>query len=74
MSGGVAYVLDEDQLFDTRCNPGDVDLEACVQAEDIAFLKSVIARHHSLTGSPRAKLLLSDWEEYYPLFVKVTPR
>ncbi|MHB9152472.1 MAG: glutamate synthase-related protein [Spirochaetales bacterium] len=74
MSGGVAYVLDEDQLFDTRCNPGDVDLEACVQAEDIAFLKSVIARHHSLTGSPRAKLLLSDWEEYHPLFVKVTPR
>ena len=52
MSGGVAYVLDEDQLFDTRCNPGDVDLEACALVEDIAFLKSVIARHHALTGSP----------------------
>jgi len=74
MSGGMAFVLDEDQLFDTRCNPGDVDLEACTQPEDIAFLKSVIARHHALTGSPRAKLLLSDWEEYHPLFVKVTPR
>lgn len=74
MSGGVAYVLDEDQLFDTRCNPGDVDLEACAKPEDIAFLKGVIGRHHMLTGSPRAKLLLSDWEEYYPLFVKVTPR
>jgi len=74
MSGGVAYVLDEDQLFDTRCNPGDVDLEACVKPEDIAFLKSVIRQHHTLTGSPRAKLLLSDWEEYHPLFVKVTPR
>ena len=74
MSGGIAYVLDEDQLFDTRCNPGDVDLETCVKPEDIAFLKSVIARHRMLTGSPRAKLLLSDWEEYHPLFVKVTPR
>ncbi|MCX7028328.1 MAG: glutamate synthase large subunit [Spirochaetes bacterium] len=74
MSGGIAYVLDEDQLFDTRCNPDDVNLEACSKPEDRAFLKSVIARHHQLTGSPRAKALLSDWGEYLPLFVKVVPR
>jgi len=74
MSGGTAYVLDEDQLFDTRCNPADVDLEACARPEDIAFLKGVIGRHYSLTASPRAKTILSDWEEYHPLFVKVTPR
>ncbi len=74
MSGGSAYVLDEDQLFDTRCNPADVDLEACAKPEDIAFLKDVIRRHYGLTASPRAKTILSDWEEYHPLFVKVTPR
>ncbi|MFZ3111266.1 MAG: glutamate synthase-related protein, partial [Rectinemataceae bacterium] len=74
MSGGTAYVLDEDQLFDTRCNLGDVDLETCSGSEDGAFLKSILARHHMLTGSPRAKHILSDWEEYLPLFVKVTPR
>jgi glutamate synthase domain-containing protein 3 len=74
MSGGVAFVLDEDQLFDTRCNPDDVDLEACSKPEDAAFLKGVVARHHQLTGSPRAKALLADWDEYGPLFVKVTPR
>jgi len=38
------------------------------------FLKGVIGRHYSLTASPRAKTILSDWEEYHPLFVKVTPR
>ncbi|PKL07235.1 MAG: glutamate synthase subunit alpha, partial [Spirochaetae bacterium HGW-Spirochaetae-9] len=74
MSGGTAYVLDEDQLFDTRCNLGDVDLETCADLKDGVFLKSILARHHMLTGSPRAKLILSDWEEYLPLFVKVTPR
>jgi glutamate synthase domain-containing protein 2/glutamate synthase domain-containing protein 1/glutamate synthase domain-containing protein 3 len=74
MSGGTAYVLDEDQLFDTRCNLGDVDLGTCAAPEEAAFLKSILARHHMLTGSPRAKFILSDWEEYLPLFVKVTPR
>jgi glutamate synthase domain-containing protein 3 len=74
MSGGTAFVLDEDQLFDTRCNPDDVDVETCSLPEDLAFLKEIVSRHHRLTGSPRAKALLADWEEYRPLFVKVTPR
>ena len=34
MSGGIAYVLDEDQLFDTRCNLDMVDVEPVYQAED----------------------------------------
>ena len=74
MSGGLAFVLDEDQLFDTRCNPDDVDVETCSKPEEIALLKQIVSQHYRLTGSPRAKTLLADWDEYRPLFVKVTPR
>ena len=74
MSGGRAFVLDEDQLFDTRCNPDDVDVGSCSLPEETAFLKEIVSRHYRLTGSPRAKALLADWDEYRQLFVKVTPR
>ena len=74
ITGGVAYVLDEDQLLDTRCNAEDVDLESCSAPEDTATLRRLIERHYELTGSHRAKDILSEWENYRPLFVKVTPR
>ncbi|PKL03457.1 MAG: glutamate synthase subunit alpha, partial [Spirochaetae bacterium HGW-Spirochaetae-9] len=64
MTGGVAYVFDEDQLFDTRCNLSDVDIAAVTSAEDIDQLRTIIERHQNLTGSPRAKLMLSEWDSY----------
>lgn len=74
ITGGLAYVLDEDQLLDTRCNSEDVDLESCSAPEDAATLRRLVERHYELTGSHRAKDILSEWENYRPLFVKVTPR
>jgi len=74
MTGGVAYVFDEDQLFDTRCNLSDVDIAAVTSTEDIDQLRTIIERHQNLTGSPRAKLMLSEWDSYLPLFLKVVPR
>jgi glutamate synthase domain-containing protein 2/glutamate synthase domain-containing protein 1/glutamate synthase domain-containing protein 3 len=74
ITGGLAYVLDEDQLLDTRCNSEDVDLESCSAPEDVAALRRLIERHYEFTGSHRAKDILSEWENYRPLFVKVTPR
>jgi glutamate synthase domain-containing protein 3 len=74
MTGGVAYVFDEDQLFDTRCNLSDVDIAAVTSAEDIDQLRTIIERHQNLTGSPRAKQMLSEWDSYLPLFLKVVPR
>lgn len=74
MTGGVAYVFDEDQLFDTRCNLSDVDITAVTGTDDIDRLRSIIERHQILTGSPRAKLFLSEWDSYLPLFLKVVPR
>jgi glutamate synthase domain-containing protein 2/glutamate synthase domain-containing protein 3 len=72
MSGGIAYVLDRTQLFDTRCNLELVDVEA-LAAEDREFLRAVLERHVHLTGSPNAAALLAVWEEMLPLFVKVVP-
>ena len=73
MSGGIAYVLDEHQLFDTRCNLEMVDLEALWQEEDIETLRDLIERHHQWTGSERAKQILDNWDEMAGKFVKVMP-
>jgi glutamate synthase (NADPH/NADH) large chain len=73
MSGGVAYVLDEMQLFDTCCNLDMVDLEYVWQEEDRALLRELISRHHEWTGSPRARHLLDNWQQTVGRFVKVMP-
>ena len=72
MSGGVAYVLDEDGTFETRCNKGMVGLEA-LGADDASVLRELIERHLSYTGSTLAKRILSQWAEYMKRFVKVMP-
>jgi glutamate synthase domain-containing protein 3 len=72
MSGGIAYVLDRTQLFDTRCNLEMVDVEPLTE-EDREFLHGVLTRHRELTGSPNAAQILAGWEETLPLFVKVIP-
>ena len=73
MSGGVAYVYDESELFDTRCNLDMVDLETVWRKADITELHGLIKKHFRLTGSQRAKMLLDNWEAHLPLFVKVMP-
>lgn len=73
MSGGIAYVLDENQLFDTRCNLEMVDIEpVCVQS-DIDFLHATITKHFKFTASRMAERILANWEEMLPLFVRVMP-
>jgi glutamate synthase domain-containing protein 2/glutamate synthase domain-containing protein 3 len=73
MSGGVAFVYDETQLFDTRCNLDMVDLELVSTDEDEKTLRTTIERHAELTGSDRARGILDDWETNLPMFVKVMP-
>ncbi len=73
MSGGFAYVLDRNQLFDTRCNLEMVDVEPVMEKEDAEFLKRALERHAALTGSPNARQILDLWAEMLPLFVKVVP-
>ena len=73
MSGGVAYVLDEDGDFERRCNPGMVDREELTD-EDAAFVRRLVGRHVELTGSARGARVLDDWPACRPRFVKVMPR
>jgi glutamate synthase domain-containing protein 2/glutamate synthase domain-containing protein 1/glutamate synthase domain-containing protein 3 len=73
MSGGIAYVFDESELFDTRCNLDMVELETVWRAEDQAVLLDLIEQHFRYTKSSRAAAMLGDWEAHLPLFVKVIP-
>jgi glutamate synthase domain-containing protein 3 len=73
MSGGVAYVLDEHQLFDTLCNLDMVDLEPLWQAEDESLLHGLISRHYEWTRSEQAKRILDNWDGMAGKFVKVMP-
>jgi glutamate synthase domain-containing protein 3 len=73
MSGGIAYVLDEDATFEKRCNHGLVDLEP-LEVHDEITLKQLVTRHAELTDSAVAKRLLASWAEAVTRFVKVFPR
>ncbi|HUT88119.1 MAG TPA: glutamate synthase large subunit [Thermoguttaceae bacterium] len=73
MSGGIAYVLDEHQLFDTLANLDTVDLESLWQQEDRDLLYDLIARHEKWTGSRQARRILGAWQEMAGKFVKVMP-
>jgi glutamate synthase domain-containing protein 3 len=73
MSGGIAYVYDEDGLFDVRCNLEMVDLEPVRLPADVKELRQMIERHAAFTGSRLARAMLDAWEEHLPHFVKVFP-
>jgi glutamate synthase domain-containing protein 3 len=73
MSGGVAYVLDEHQLFDTLCNLDMVELESIWQREDERVLRDLIERHYAWTNSQQAERILGNWQEMAGKFVKVMP-
>jgi glutamate synthase domain-containing protein 2/glutamate synthase domain-containing protein 1/glutamate synthase domain-containing protein 3 len=72
MSGGVAYVLDEEEAFSSRCNRELVGLEP-VPDEDVETLRALVAEHERRTGSTVATRLLAAWDEAVQRFVKVMP-
>ncbi len=73
MSGGVAYVLDEDQSFAGNCNMGMVELHPLDDAREIQELHTLISRHRQYTDSATAERILADWDRYVTRFVKVMP-
>ena len=74
MSGGIAYVLDEDGDFATRCNPEMIGLEALDEPEDLDLVKGLLERHLEYTGSTVAARLLHDWPAAARKFAKVMPK
>jgi len=73
MSGGVAYVLDEQGDFPIRCNQQMVGLEQ-LEDKDVQLVKVMITKHAEVTGSSRAKNILENWDAFLPKFVKVMPQ
>jgi glutamate synthase (NADPH) large chain len=90
MSGGIAYVLDEQGVFASRCNLAMVDLEPVVSEgeqdakvprefwhhgfSDEAVLRRLLEQHARYTGSTRAREILERWADLRGRFVKVLPK
>jgi glutamate synthase (NADPH/NADH) large chain len=74
MSGGVAYLWDEDGRARSRINLDMVDLESLVVSADVAELRALVEQHAAATQSERAKRILATWEVQLPKFIKVMPR
>jgi glutamate synthase domain-containing protein 2/glutamate synthase domain-containing protein 1/glutamate synthase domain-containing protein 3 len=90
MSGGIAYVYDQDGSFASYCNSAMVELEPVVSESeqeaklaralwhhgesDESLLKHLIDNHARYTGSALARRLLDDWQAARGRFVKIFPR
>jgi len=74
MSGGIAYVLDRDGEFASRCNREMVELEEIEDPQELETVKDMISRHVQYTGSKRAAEIFLSWEEWCPRFVRVIPK
>lgn len=73
MSGGVAYVLDEDGTFRSKFNSEMAEIET-LDNEDVAELKEMIENHVKYTSSELGKKILADFENKLPKFHKIMPR
>ena len=69
MSGGIAYVLDEQGDFASRCNTEMVGLEQ-LDGDDAAALRAMIEKHAEKTGSSRAANILTNWDGILPTVCK----
>jgi glutamate synthase (NADPH/NADH) large chain len=72
MSGGLAFVLDEDGAFASRCNLGMVGIEE-LTAEDEARVSALVEEHVARTGSVRGRDLRARWSELRVKLKKVIP-
>ncbi len=73
MSGGIAYIFDEEKTFEKRCNKEALNLLAVEEDNDIKQLKTLIENHYNATLSPLAQRILENWENYLPKFIKIFP-
>ncbi|XP_076062641.1 uncharacterized protein LOC143037891 [Oratosquilla oratoria] len=73
MSGGIAYVLDPNNIFPLKCNQQMVELLPLEKTEDLNLVESILNEYVEKTGSEVASNLLVDWPEQASKFVKVFP-
>ena len=73
MSGGVAYVLDEDHSLYRKLNKQMVSMGELTEPEDMEELRNLLKAHVSATKSAWGEEILAQWNHYVPLFKKVVP-
>ncbi|MBP1949072.1 glutamate synthase large subunit [Virgibacillus litoralis] len=74
MSGGVAYIFDEEGTFNENVNPELVSVDPLTNQSEINDIREMIERHILYTGSKHAKRILAYWEIYAGRFVRVIPK
>lgn len=73
MTGGLAYMLDEDDTLISKINKEIVKIQRVIAPAGQVQLKSLIEAHVEKTGSSRGTLILKEWETYLPLFWQLVP-
>jgi glutamate synthase (ferredoxin) len=74
MTGGIAYVFDQEADFKDKVNGEMVELDYLTETEDEAVVKEMIEEHLKYTGSDRAAEILNNWLDYREKFIRVMPR
>ncbi|QCX34579.1 glutamate synthase large subunit [Caloramator sp. E03] len=73
MSGGIAYVLDEDDTLMKKCNMEMVEIEDVTDKRDIEKLYNLIKEHIECTNSKKAIKIINEWDKYVVKFKRVIP-
>ncbi|MBC6429400.1 glutamate synthase large subunit [Nostoc sp. HG1] len=73
MTGGLAYFLDENDSFRELVNPEIVKIQRVITEAGAKQLQELIKTHAERTGSPKAKKILQNWEEFLPKFWQLVP-
>ena len=74
MSGGIAYVWDEDRDLYLRLNKALVTVDPVTERQDIQEIRTMLTEHVEATGSPKAREILDHLEEKAACFKKILPR
>ncbi|KAK4359624.1 hypothetical protein RND71_021853 [Anisodus tanguticus] len=73
MTGGLAYILDEDETLIPKVNKEIVKIQRVVAPVGQMQLKNLIEAHVEKTGSTKGSVILEDWDKYLPLFWQLVP-
>ena len=74
MSGGTAYVYDEDGVFQSRINTEMIVALPIARDQDKLEIKALVEEHAKITGSARAKEMLADWDKFCKKIIRVIPK
>ena len=73
MSGGIAYVLDEDNNIYKKLNKEMISFSSVTAKHDVMELKAMLLEHVKKTGSKKGKTIIDNYEYYLPKFKKIIP-